>query len=964
MADQVDRFDLGGEWQLILDPDCVGLKHAWAQGSFPVHHSFSVEVPSLWNLTHPYYEGVAFYRKMFHAPALLAGKVALIHFEGVCYRAEAWINGRYLGSHEGAYTPFWFDVTPWLLPGKENELVLRVASLSKTKPVDGILLKHVPASKQSWYYTHGGPWGKVWLESRPWVYIQSLVLEPDLRRENVRLEVALNNRLCEVQKIQLVIQVNAPSGQQVGEVSTNLFAPPGLAKHSFLIPVPRPLAWSCDKPYLYHVRVEVTSLHGGVNVKEGSFGMRDFTVHDGQFFLNGEPVFLKGILLQPHYPVTLMVPPDPEMMLQEITLVKEAGFNMIRSHVRPAPPGYLDITDRLGIMVYAETSLAWIRTSPRLLEHGEREIRELIERDRNHPSVVIWGILEENPPASAEASEHFMSFARALDPTRVILDNSGGSLTLDQDFGWLDRAHVLPARESMKEKILDIHAYLGNIISSGAAEWLRNLGNGAPFEALLREDLCTLPILEEFERESRTYTGKIFISEIGGAGMMDLEAALSSFASRTDLIDAHEISVLNDSLVQGFSERKLEHVFGPVGDMIADSQILQARGVTRQLEALLCNPRISGFVLTQLNDVGWEFHAGILDMWRNPKQVYQELNRLNSPHCLVIRAASQAVTWGDRVPVNITLVKRTGHPSTGQVVVEATGPDLQIVASCRLDAPGSEGIHELGAVVVDTSHIPGVYNVSARLDYGGEQLATATETFTALPFTSLKDVMTQVVWIGKPDGLQGEESCLFLSYPVEPRPADGNEDIIIAPFPSKLSLLEWASLLEAVNGGGVAVIGPLHPRDTRALQELHRMGIDLNLELGIGSWIGCYHWIPTYSPFEGLPNSGFAGEAYIDLQPHYSFREIGGEIMAGAIRSKYTVDGASEFFWYSDIESLPFGRGKLIFCQYRIFDNLASHPISRRLFANLIQYVLNRKEVCQSPICKGPNKSRRTRCPS
>ena len=941
MDDQADRFDLGGEWQLILDPDCTGLKNGWAEGSFPLDRSLSVEVPSLWNHTYPYYEGVAFYRKTFRAPSILAGKVSLIHFEGVCYRTEAWVNGCYLGSHEGAYTPFWFDVTQSLVPGKENELVLRVASLSKTKPVDGILLKHVPTSKQSWYYTYGGPWGNVWLESRPWVYIQTLVLEPDLRRENVRVEVALNNRLCEVQKIQLDIHVAGPAGQQVGGVSTNLFTPPGLAKHSFRIPVPRPLAWSCDTPYLYNVRVEVTSLDGGVNVKEGSFGMRDFTVQDGQFFLNGEPVFLKGVLLQPHYPVTQMVPPNPEMMLQEITLVKEAGFNMIRSHVRPAPPGYLDITDRLGILVYAETSLAWIRTSPRLLEHGEREIRELIERDRNHPSVVIWGILEENPPASAEASDHFMSFARALDPTRVILDNSGGSLTLDQDFGWLDRAHVLPDRESVKQKILDIHAYLGNIISSGVDEWLRNLGSGAPSEALLRDDLCTLPILKEFERESRTYAGKIFISEIGGAGMTDLEATLSSFADRTDLIDAHEIGVLKDSLVKGFSERKLERVFGSLGDMVADSQTLQARGDTRQLEALLCNSRISGFVLTQLNDVGWEFHAGILDMWRNPKQVYRELHRLNSPNCLVLKAASPAVTCGERVPVNITLVKRAGHPATGQVVLEATDQNMQTVASSRLAAPGSAGIHELGVVSVNTHHIPGAYKVSARLEYEGEQLAASIENFLALPFTSLDDVLTRVAWIGKPGGLVGEESGIFLSYPFEPRPDDRNEHerIIIAPFPSKLSSLEWEALLEAVEGGGVAMIGPLHPMDERALHAFHQRGIDLHLELGIGSWIGCYHWIPACPPFEGLPNGGFAREAYIDLQPHYSMREIGGEIMAGAIRSKYTVDGPSEFLWYSDIESIPFGRGKLIFCQYRLFDNLASHPIARRLFDNLIRLI-------------------------
>jgi beta-galactosidase len=109
-----------------------------------------------------------------------------------------------------------------------------------------------------------------------------------------------------------------------------------------------------------------------------SFGMRDFAVCDGQFFLNDEPVYLRGVLLQPNYPVGLVAPPTREMMEREITLMKDAGFNMIRAHLRPAPPGYLDLTDEMGMLVYAESSLAWIRESPRWLDHASREIRALI----------------------------------------------------------------------------------------------------------------------------------------------------------------------------------------------------------------------------------------------------------------------------------------------------------------------------------------------------------------------------------------------------------------------------------------------------------------------------------------------------------------------------------------------------------------------------------------------------------
>ena len=945
MNEQRKSVDLGGEWQLVLDPACEGLQSGWAAGRFPLDRAAPVAVPGLWNLTYPDYEGVAFYRKTFRVPPGWDRQrdrdrdTCLVHFEGASYRAEAWINGVYAGSHEGAYTPFSFDLTPALLPGQENELVVRVAGLSKTGPVDGVLLKHVPASKQSWYYTHGGLWGNVRLESRPWVSIQALVLEPYYFGERVRIEAALDNRLGGVQETRLDIRITDPAGKTVDGVSTRVSAVPGVSRHSFEVPVPRPLPWSCETPHLYSVSVEAGSQNGGVDYQQSYFGMRDFTVRDGQFFLNGEPVFLRGILLQPHYPVTHVVPPDPGMLRKEITLAKEAGFNLIRCHIRPSPPGYLDLTDRLGMMVYAETSLGWIRESPSMLAHMEREIHELIQRDRNHPSVVIWGILNENPPASAFASDHFMRFARAQDATRVVVDNSGGALALDQDFGWIDRAYVLPDREVVKQKIIDIHTYLGNFIPDGVYEWLRTVGSGAASDALLKADFCSLAVLEEFERECRSYHGMIFASELGGAGLPDLEQTVAQFGDRTGLVDAKEMLTFKNGLTAGFYERCLDRIFGSLAGMVSASQELQAGGETRQIEALLCNPRISGYSVTQLNDAAWEFQAGILDLWRNPKQVYHAFKRLNQPDCLILKAGSTAVVCGESVPVTVTLSRRAARHPAGQVVVEASGAEQHLVELLRIAAPGSPGIHELGKLAVETGSKPGRYTVSARLECDGETLADSTETFLVLAPTSLEEVLPGTGWITPPAGLEASEGGRLSIYPSGFNPEDGRDRVMLAPAPAELSYRQWEALLDSAGQGGTVVIGPLHRKDERALEALLSKGIDIQLDTGIGSWVGCYHWIPASPLFAGLPNAGFAGEAYIDLLPLYVMKEMGGEVLAGSIRSKHIVEGATEILWYSDIEVIPFGRGKLVFCQYRCFDRLGKHAIARRLFANLVRLI-------------------------
>ena len=101
----------------------------------------------------------------------------------------------------------------------------------------------------------------------------------------------------------------------------------------------------CDNPALYSLRATLAGGNQGDSIETG-FGMRDFTVKDGQFFLNGEPIYLRGVLLQPNYPLTLITPPTPDMMRDEIRLAKEAGFNLIRTHIRPSPPGYLDLATR------------------------------------------------------------------------------------------------------------------------------------------------------------------------------------------------------------------------------------------------------------------------------------------------------------------------------------------------------------------------------------------------------------------------------------------------------------------------------------------------------------------------------------------------------------------------------------------------------------------------------------------
>jgi beta-galactosidase len=372
------RIDLAGTWQLAFDPAGQGIADGWASGAWPRDRAEIVQVPAVWERTHPDAEGVGFYRRIFTIPSHWPQRVLDLRFGGASYRTDVWLNDDFLGSHEGAYTPFWFDATAAARIGAENELVVRVAGLSRKNDVDGQPLQQAPASKQSWYYIESGLWGNVTLEAVPLLSCHDVLVRPNLRQEAASVEIAIRNAHPGARTVELSLDVRSPAEDAACDRRERVTIPPGVTRLTYRLDLPRPQRWSCESPRLYRLVSELGEGGEIIDRRVTSFGMRDFAVCDGQFFLNDEPVYLRGVLLQPNYPVGLVAPPTREMMEREITLMKDAGFNMIRAHLRPAPPGYLDLTDEMGMLVYAESSLAWIRESPRWLDHASREIRALI----------------------------------------------------------------------------------------------------------------------------------------------------------------------------------------------------------------------------------------------------------------------------------------------------------------------------------------------------------------------------------------------------------------------------------------------------------------------------------------------------------------------------------------------------------------------------------------------------------
>jgi hypothetical protein len=555
--------------------------------------------------------------------------------------------------------------------------------------------------------------------------------------------------------------------------------------------------------------------------------------------------------------------------------------------------------------------------------------------------VVIWGIHNENRAASAATSDALIPLVRSLDPTRVVVDNSGGTMAIDQDFGWADRTTVVDTWQIERQPMQDLHIYVGAPIPHGVYEWMRTIGQSPSPVDIRSYGFGSPAMLAEWERDLRTYRGKIFVSELGCGGMADLDEVVAGYEGQEHLRDAREMRAFRDSLHEGFAARGLDRLFGSVRELVAASQDVQARGNTRQVEALLGNPRVSGFLVTQLNDVAWEFHAGILDPWRNPKRTYHALEWLNQPNCLILHASEAVVTSGDRIDVTVTLVQRIPSREAEQVSVTISAPAGRELSTESRRVPPGSGIKELGTLSFTAEDGPGEYRVVAQLHRDNALLAESTEIVLALPSPDWSVLPDSTTLLATPPG--GDDSGLpFLRTPL----GEGQKELVVTPRPGSLRRDDWTAFLAAVDAGGVGVIGPLHPEDELARSTLGERGVNIDLHFGIGNWMGCYHWIPAEELFEGLPAGRLAGEEYADVLPHYVMSELGGQVFAGSFRNTQTRREDPAMIWYSDIEAIPFGAGKLIFCQYRLFDRAGSNPLAGRLLGNLLR-VARTLAVCQ-----------------
>ena len=431
-------LSLNGAWSLATDPKNIGRKQKWFEKT-QLANAKQTKVPWIIQEAFPAYHGVVWYSREFAAPTNPhADGRTLLRFWQVDYLAEVWLNGVPVGGHEGGETPFTLDVTTAIKLGQVNRLIVRVLNPTDA-PIDGIRLSETARRCKEGganyvaggSYNHGGITESVELLCVPSVYLEDLFASATSHADAGKIHVHLSARNANtaVQKTHIVLTASsARGGETTATVTLDRDLPTGVSQVEADLPISSPHLWNLNDPYLYRVTARVV-VAGSVDVAERSVrcGFRNFRFTDGYFRLNGQRLYLKSTHTCNHFPIGLQFSRDPDMLRRDMLNLKVMGFNMVRFIWGAATPMQLDLCDEIGLMVYEESYAAWpIAPSSKMPERFDAAVGELIVRDRNHPSVVTWGLLNETKDGPTfRYAAHMLPLVRFLDPDRMVLLSSG-----------------------------------------------------------------------------------------------------------------------------------------------------------------------------------------------------------------------------------------------------------------------------------------------------------------------------------------------------------------------------------------------------------------------------------------------------------------------------------------------------------------------------------------------------------
>jgi len=600
-------------WLIQHDPDDVGKAQAWKDG-IPEEGAKECIVPSFGHQSFCDKYGIFWYQKRFATKFKPNDdQVVLLRIGSADFTTEAYLNGKLVGTHRGNENPFEFGVTDALDYEGENLLVIRVGK-PWAKDVDGYNFWQVPHRNQRmdiiWpghCHNESGISGQVELALLPKLRITDMYIIANMKTSSVDVEYTVHSDYTESCVTTLTTRVgNKRTGEQCNEDSCVKRFEKGDTKLSVSVKLDDVQLWSTDDPFLYFVHAELVSGER-VHRLARHTGFREFKVgEDGFFYLNGKRLFVRCSHTGNSFPYsTHAIPPSPDFVRRDLYMAKASGLNTVRFISGTCLPDQLDYADELGLLIYEEPTASWLtQNGPLSREFYSYDLVQMILRDRSHPCICIWGMLNETVPTPpfdecCRWGRELLPLLREYDQTRLVLYSSGrfdgdaftGSVSNPYSSKWEclwnredenSTEHSVwtpPNPGAFFENVGDIHIYPRLPVNKYDRNLIRTVG-------------CDVK-------------RPVFLSEFGTGSLFDtvwLTKMFDQLHINKEIPDVKQIYHMNDCFMKdlktyGFEE---EHAFPQV--IMRESQKLHSRQRAYNFDMVRSNPYMCGYSITGLLD--------------------------------------------------------------------------------------------------------------------------------------------------------------------------------------------------------------------------------------------------------------------------------------------------------------------------------------------------------------------------
>ena len=884
------KIKINDNWKLISGNDNVTNYHFFDLPEDAV-------IANLPCYTHMYIEdhvGISWYQNDFRIDEIPSEKeIALLNFEKADFRVEVSVNREIIGVHTGVEDPFNFDVSNVLKKGK-NRITVRV-SKPHNKDVDGYTFDEIPHRNQrkngltpGGCYNESGLCGDVSLIYLPKVYIEDVYLEPYPETGKIRVEYTIVNKLeIDIDAEIIIKSGRSPEGNIRINSAIDVRLICGNNTVETIIDIDNYQLWSVENPVLYNV-ISQLNYDGMENTVIKRTGFRTFEVkEDGFFYLNNKRLLIKSSHTGNCMPLSMHhISLDKELLRKDFLLAKAIGFNMIRFISGSALPIQLDLCDEIGLMVYEEPVAGWCtKNGPHAKECFRHDMLSMVKRDRNHPCLTIWGLLNETPNEGEftdlyEAARNILPDLRNLDKTRLVIFSSGrwdmhlsnGSLCNPYKTEW----EFLWNGDGSADRISDTFMSKINIgkSTSGAGEGDNSKCEHGDIHFYGRIPR-TVENIEYLRTVGDIHKKPVFISEVGSGSVLDTRSLVNRFEQdgrSTIYPDVKKVYKINDIFNAELKKYGFDRLYPLKSDIIFGSMLNHKKYREFDFNILRSNPYFNGISLTGLLD-----HSicgeGLWTLYREYKPFMADVLQVGfSPlmWCIIPEKVSlfkgeefkvevlisneDRLTLGKEYPVRAAIIK------DGKVIEHRDYSAVVEINNKSFVIPVFEDVfstenYECGEYVF-------------KLEIDGADIAGNTKTFTVHPHTSSK-TSKKIYCIDVENKFRLKELGFEISEKYS------SDCIVLVGYVSNNNIKEIECLL---NNGAKIISAGAYKKDDKTLDLLpveRRPDVD-----DCGDWLYHKETIVNYESllFEDMPAGTMDCELYGDLFTERTFDAEGKQV--------------------------------------------------------------------------------------